>query len=79
MIWGGEAAGAVCAVNPLLEPGHTIEILKTVRARALVTDCASYALGPAGKNNSNSKRCCAYAVHCTACCAPKCVHASRKL
>jgi fatty-acyl-CoA synthase len=37
VIWGGEAAGAVCAVNPLLEAGHIIEILKAVRAKALVT------------------------------------------
>ncbi len=37
VIWGGEAAGSVCAVNPLLEPAHIIEILKAVKARVLVT------------------------------------------
>src|ERR1044071_3468495 len=37
VIWGGEAAGAVCAINPLLEPAHIVEILKAVRAKVLVT------------------------------------------
>src|SRR6185503_9130212 len=37
VIWGGEAAGSVCAVNPLLEPAHIVEILKAVRAKLLVT------------------------------------------
>jgi fatty-acyl-CoA synthase len=37
VIWGGEAAGAVCAVNPLLEPAHVVEILKAARAKVLVT------------------------------------------
>jgi fatty-acyl-CoA synthase len=37
VVWGGEAAGSVCAVNPLLEPGHMVEILKAAKARLLVT------------------------------------------
>ena len=37
VIWGGEAAGSVCAINPLLEPAHTVEILKAVSAKLLVT------------------------------------------
>ena len=37
VIWGGEAAGAVCAVNPLLEPAHIVEILKAAKAKLLVT------------------------------------------
>lgn len=40
-IWGGEAAGIVNAVNPLLEPDHIAHILNSVQARVLVT------MGPA--------------------------------
>ena len=36
-LWGAEAAGIACAVNPLLEPAHTVEILRAARARVLVT------------------------------------------
>src|SRR5678816_2616745 len=36
-IWGGEAAGSVCAVNPLLEPAHIVAILRAAKARVLVT------------------------------------------
>ena len=36
-IWGGEAAGIVGAVNPLLEAGHVADILNAMRARVLVT------------------------------------------
>lgn len=36
-IWGGEAAGAVLAVNPLLEAGHIADLLRSARARVLVT------------------------------------------
>ena len=34
---GAEAAGIACAINPLLEARHTIEILREARARVLVT------------------------------------------
>ncbi|MBI3524205.1 MAG: acyl-CoA synthetase [Betaproteobacteria bacterium] len=36
-IWGGEAAGIVAAVNPLLEPRQILEILVAVKAKLLVT------------------------------------------
>lgn len=36
-IWGGEAAGVVFAINPLLEPGQIAELLRTARVRVLVT------------------------------------------
>jgi len=36
-IWGGETAGRVAAINPLLEPSQIRQILRTVRARLLVT------------------------------------------
>ena len=36
-LWGGEAAGIGCAVNPLLESRHVVEILRATRARVLVT------------------------------------------
>jgi fatty-acyl-CoA synthase len=36
-IWGGEAAGVVFAINPLLEPGHIAELLRAARVRVLVT------------------------------------------
>lgn len=36
-IWGGEAAGIVNAVNPLLEPEHIAHILNAVKTRVLVT------------------------------------------
>jgi fatty-acyl-CoA synthase len=37
VIWGGEAAGIVGAVNPLLEPQHIADILRAMRAEILVT------------------------------------------
>jgi fatty-acyl-CoA synthase len=36
-IWGGEAAGAVLALNPLLEPAQLARLLRASRARVLVT------------------------------------------
>ena len=36
-IWGGEAAGIVMAINPLLEPAMMNELLKAARPRVLVT------------------------------------------
>lgn len=36
-IWGGEAAGIVNAVNPMLEPAHIAHILNAVEAKVLVT------------------------------------------
>lgn len=36
-IWGGEAAGIVCAINPLLEPAHIADLLRAARAKVLVT------------------------------------------
>ncbi|NJD32521.1 MAG: acyl-CoA synthetase, partial [Gammaproteobacteria bacterium] len=36
-IWGGEAAGRVAAINPLLEPEQVLRLLRAVRARLLVT------------------------------------------
>ena len=36
-IWGAQAAGAVNAVNPLLEPAHIAHVLNSVESRVLVT------------------------------------------
>ena len=36
-IWGGEAAGAALAVNPMLEPRQVADILRFARASILVT------------------------------------------
>jgi len=36
-LWGAEAAGIACAINPLLEPRHMVEILRAARAKVLVT------------------------------------------
>ncbi|MGA7197941.1 AMP-binding protein, partial [Roseiarcus sp.] len=36
-IWGGEAAGAALAVNPLLQPKQVLDILRFARASVLVT------------------------------------------
>lgn len=36
-IWGGEAAGIVLAINPLLEPTMMAELLRAARAQVLVT------------------------------------------
>src|SRR5271166_5198126 len=36
-IWGGEAAGAALAVNPMLEPKQVADILRFARASVLVT------------------------------------------
>jgi fatty-acyl-CoA synthase len=36
-IWGGEAAGVVLAINPLLEPSQIAQLLRAARARVLVT------------------------------------------
>jgi fatty-acyl-CoA synthase len=37
VIWGGEAAGIVCAINPLLEPSAIESLLIAARAEVLVT------------------------------------------
>jgi fatty-acyl-CoA synthase len=34
---GAEAAGIACAINPLLEPQHMVDILREARAKVLVT------------------------------------------
>lgn len=36
-IWGGEAAGIVMAINPLLEGAQIAELVRTARAKVLVT------------------------------------------
>src|SRR5208337_5412094 len=36
-IWGGEAAGAALAINPMLEPRQVAEIMRFARASILVT------------------------------------------
>ena len=36
-IWGGETAGRVAAINPLLEPPQILQLLNAVQARLLVT------------------------------------------
>lgn len=36
-IWGGEAAGVVNAINPLLEPEHIAELVHAADSRVLVT------------------------------------------
>jgi fatty-acyl-CoA synthase len=36
-IWGGETAGRVAAINPLLEPSQILQILRAVQARMLIT------------------------------------------
>jgi fatty-acyl-CoA synthase len=37
VIWGGEAAGAVLAINPTFEPAQIATLMKTARGRVLVT------------------------------------------
>ncbi|PMY68868.1 MULTISPECIES: acyl-CoA synthetase [Pseudomonas] len=37
VIWGGEAAGIVNAINPLLEPAHIAELVRASRTTVLVT------------------------------------------
>ena len=37
VIWGGEAAGIVNAINPLLDPGHIAELVRAADSRVLVT------------------------------------------
>jgi acyl-CoA synthetase (AMP-forming)/AMP-acid ligase II len=37
VLWGGEAAGIVCSVNPMLEPAQILEILRAADAKVLVT------------------------------------------
>jgi fatty-acyl-CoA synthase len=37
VLWGGEAAGIVFAINPLLEPAQMAELLQAAGARVLVT------------------------------------------
>jgi fatty-acyl-CoA synthase len=37
VIWGGEAAGVVCAINPLLESAAIAELLNAAKAEVLVT------------------------------------------
>ena len=36
-LWGGEAAGIACAINPMLESRHVVEILQAAQAKVLVT------------------------------------------
>jgi fatty-acyl-CoA synthase len=36
-IWGGEAAGVVLAINPMLEPNQIAHLLRVARVRVLVT------------------------------------------
>ena len=36
-IWGGEAAGAALAINPMLEPRQIADLLRSARASVLVT------------------------------------------
>ena len=36
-IWGGETAGVVLAINPMLEPKQIAHLLRVARVRALVT------------------------------------------
>jgi len=36
-LWGGEAAGIVCAINPMLEGAAMVELLNAANARVLVT------------------------------------------
>jgi fatty-acyl-CoA synthase len=45
-IWGGEAAGAALAVNPMLEPRQVADIMRFARASILVT--LAPALNPKG-------------------------------
>jgi fatty-acyl-CoA synthase len=40
VIWGAEAAGIACLINPLLEPDHVVHLLQTARARVLVVPAA---------------------------------------
>src|SRR5208282_3359765 len=37
VIWGGETAGAVLAINPHFDPAQIANLMKTARARVLVT------------------------------------------
>lgn len=36
-IWGGEATGAVLAINPMLEPKQIVDLMRSARASVLVT------------------------------------------
>ena len=36
-IWGGEAAGIINPINPMLEPAQIAEIMNTVKTKVLVT------------------------------------------
>ena len=36
-IWGGEAAGAALAINPMLQPKQIVDLMRFARARVLVT------------------------------------------
>src|SRR5208337_4744937 len=45
-IWGGEAAGAALAINPMLEPRQIAELMRAARASVLVT--LAPALNPKG-------------------------------
>jgi fatty-acyl-CoA synthase len=44
-LWGAEAAGIACAVNPMLEASHMVDILRAADAKVLVT----LAPGPGGE------------------------------
>jgi len=44
-LWGGQAAGIACAINPMLESRHVAEILRAAGAKVLVT----LASGPGGE------------------------------
>ena len=48
-IWGGEAAGVVFAINPLLEGRHIAELLRAARARVLVTLAPTPTIDPWAK------------------------------
>ncbi len=45
VLWGAEAAGIACAVNPMLEASHIVDILRAAGAKVLVT----VAPGPGGE------------------------------
>jgi fatty-acyl-CoA synthase len=35
-LWGAEAAGMACPINPMLRPGHVVSLLKAARARIAI-------------------------------------------
>ena len=55
-IWGGQAAGIVFAINPLLEPAAIGELLKAGEAKVLVTLAPFPGIGPVAEAAAGDRR-----------------------